>query len=85
MIFEDASVNLNAEEPPTGDVVIRRSERLANKFGAECNFSAVSFISRDPTTVQEALNCEQAAEWRAAMDSEINSLAANYTWTLTVP
>jgi hypothetical protein len=36
----------------------------------------------EPTSVEEALQSPQAAHWRQAMDEEMESLAANETWTL---
>lgn len=37
----------------------------------------------EPTTVEEALNCDQRDEWKAAMTSEYESLLKNNTWELT--
>ncbi|GBP53881.1 hypothetical protein EVAR_96788_1 [Eumeta japonica] len=35
-----------------------------------------------PENFQEAMNCDDANEWKAAMDREMNSLVENKTWTL---
>lgn len=40
---------------------------------------------KEPLTYEEAMQSEQAAEWRAAMDDELRSLAANNTWTMAAP
>lgn len=37
----------------------------------------------EPTTYEEALQCEYAAEWLHAMAEEMASLHSNNTWTLT--
>ena len=37
-----------------------------------------------PTTLQEAMSSEHAAEWKVATDSEYNSLIENKTWKLVV-
>ena len=38
----------------------------------------------EPTTLQEAMSSEHAAEWKVATDSEYNSLIENKTWKLVV-
>ena len=38
----------------------------------------------EPTTLQEAMSSEHAAEWKVAKDSEYNSLIVNKTWKLVV-
>jgi hypothetical protein len=39
-----------------------------------------------PTTYEEAINSDEAAQWKAAMDTEIASLTGNNTWELaTLP
>ena len=38
----------------------------------------------EPTTLQEAMSSEHAAEWKIATDSEYNSLIENKTWKLVV-
>lgn len=37
----------------------------------------------EPRTVEEALSCNDADQWKAAMDSEFQSLIQNNTWTLS--
>ena len=39
-------------------------------------------VTHEPTTYKEAIECEDAATWRQAMDEEMASLLANKTWTL---
>jgi len=43
--------------------------------------SAINAVP-DPITVRQAMASPQAAEWRQAMDEEVESLLANQTWTL---
>ena len=38
----------------------------------------------EPTTLQEAMSSEHAAEWKVATDSEYNSLIENKTWKMVV-
>ena len=40
-------------------------------------------LAQDPTTLGEALKCEDANKWEAAMEDEYHSLLANGTWELT--
>ena len=41
-------------------------------------------LAQDPTTLGEALKCEDASKWEAAMEDEYHSLLANGTWELTI-
>lgn len=63
----------------------RRSERLANKEirSRECPGCCVARHSlKDPETLQEALAAPDKEEWKAAMQSELDSLKASETWEL---
>ena len=40
-------------------------------------------LAQDPTTLGDALKCEDASKWEAAMEDECHSLLANDTWELT--
>jgi hypothetical protein len=40
-------------------------------------------LVHDPTTLGEALKCDDANKWEAAMEDEYHSLLANGTWELT--
>jgi transposase InsO family protein len=44
--------------------------------------SALMAASSEPATLKEALDSDQAEEWRRAMDEEMASLSSNNTWTL---
>ena len=37
----------------------------------------------EPESYEEAINCKEHKFWRKAMDSEMNSLKENNTWTLS--
>ncbi|KAI3655174.1 hypothetical protein MP638_000291, partial [Amoeboaphelidium occidentale] len=39
--------------------------------------------SSTPMTIQEALNSPNKEQWQNAIDSEMNSLISNGTWTIT--
>lgn len=41
-----------------------------------------SVCMREPINYNEAINCEQADNWKLAMCEEINSLHINNTWKL---
>jgi hypothetical protein len=40
-------------------------------------------LAHDPTTLCEALKCDDASKWEATMEDEYHSLLANGTWELT--
>ena len=40
-------------------------------------------VTKEPSTLEEALASPKAAEWKAAMDSKIHALHKNKTWELT--
>ena len=42
---------------------------------------AAAVFVEEPQTYEQAVNSEQADEWRQAMDEKINSLHTNQTWT----
>ena len=47
------------------------------------SFSAVCSGFTEPESYQDAVNCDQTADWKIAMSEEYNSLIENNTWTLT--
>lgn len=49
-------------------------------FADQCAFLAEH--CHEPTTYNEAVNCEQNSEWITAMDDEMQSLKKNNTWRL---
>jgi hypothetical protein len=66
---------------PASPVVPRRSERLSQPLE---RFSPGLFFTDagEPTTYREAVQGTDAASWRLAMESEMNSIRANGTWDL---
>ena len=54
---------------------------MINRFAAAFVANLESEI-KTPTTVQEALNSPQAAEWKAAMAAEMASLQENQVYRL---
>ena len=42
-------------------------------------------LVQNPTTLGEALKCEDASKWEAAMEDEYHSLVANGIWKLNPP
>ena len=44
-----------------------------------------SAVTSEPTTVNEALNCNDKELWKEAMDVEMKSLHANHVWDLVPP
>ncbi|XP_037929235.1 uncharacterized mitochondrial protein AtMg00820-like, partial [Teleopsis dalmanni] len=61
---------------------IRRSKRIASK-NSPYNFCALDYISNDPCSFEEAMSSNNSDKWKAAMQSEIDSLLRNKTWKLT--
>jgi hypothetical protein len=49
------------------------------KFSDHANVA----LGHEPTTLGEALKCDDASKWEAAMEDEYHSLLANGTWELT--
>ena len=46
--------------------------------------TAYSAVIQEPSTMEEALSCEDSELWLQAMDEEMASLLANNTWMLEV-
>jgi hypothetical protein len=66
---------------PASPVVPRRSERLSQPPE---RFSPGLFLTDagEPTKYRETIQATDAASWRLAMESEMNSIHANGTWDL---
>ncbi|GBP01150.1 hypothetical protein EVAR_88899_1 [Eumeta japonica] len=60
---------------------VKPPTRFADEFGYYC-ISVNYCDAMSPENFQEAMNCDDANEWKAAMDREMNSLVENKTWTL---
>lgn len=68
---------INMEELQQTTRTLRSAKPITPPF--QLNHFAL-FI--EPTTVKEAIKCENAAEWRKAMDEEIESHKSNKTWSI---
>lgn len=65
----------------------RRSSRIPRpidfgRYGYVSYAAMIDETNVDPNTVEEALSCADEPNWKAAMDSELQSLDENNTWTL---
>lgn len=73
--------NLNSNN----DIVQRRSKRIPKPRNFDVAVTHMCGLDNgdfDPITVQEALKCPNRANWKLAMDSEMNSLIESNTWFL---
>ena len=52
---------------------------------AEMTHIAFRATIKEPETIQEALSSEYSVQWKAAADSEYQSLIENKTWRLVKP
>lgn len=78
--FDENSIN-DDKEQGRGKRPIRRPIRFDEEFGYYCicaNFCDATI----PGTFQEALQCDEANQWKDAMDCEMSSLVKNNTWNL---
>lgn len=82
IIIPEVVADDSSEEPellPSNQPRTQRERRAPNRLGEwvySCN------IVPDPTGVEEALASDDAAEWKKAMDNEMNSLKTNNVWKL---
>lgn len=90
LTFDDKSEEYeNIQTEIEGKDKIRRSTRLSQKTPVNYNESSeddetLLLISRnEPNSFRQAIKCEDAAEWRCAIQSEINSLVENKTWEIS--
>lgn len=82
----DSSDEQNDREGVNCDVDIRRSDRLAYKTQLRYNLcTQTNFDSKmgAPESLDEAILSSEADKWKAAMISEMESLAENHTCCLT--
>ncbi|XP_059226069.1 potassium voltage-gated channel subfamily H member 8 isoform X2 [Stomoxys calcitrans] len=75
--------SLELSEAVTENIQIGRSERIANRPKRSFVFSALEFVSNDPTNLSEAIFSPYSEEWKQAMKEEYDTLIANKTWILT--
>lgn len=79
----DDSVKDPDYEPNFSDIheasMCMRRQQLNNyvSYSATANT-----IGSEPETVRDAVSCQNANEWKSAMEEEINSLDENNTWAL---
>lgn len=57
---------------------VRRSERIRAK---QANSAEIPDMIYEPKTYKQAISCPDKDKWIAAMDSELDSIARNNTWT----
>jgi len=76
----ESEENPDGEEDPASGP--RHSERPRKKPDWFGNWAAC-LASEEPTTLKEAVTAPEAAEWRRAMEKELDSLKSNEVWTLT--
>ena len=62
----------------------KRKTKLPNKFKDFVMYAANNTDEEDPSSVQEAFNSKYQAEWKKAMDNEVQSLSNINTWGVTV-
>ena len=55
------------------------------KLGTRTAQALLSFVTDDPGSYREAMNSDDAAKWKNAMDEEFTALQSMNTWTLCRP
>jgi len=57
--------------------------KASGLFASQTEFALLAGQEEyEPPTLTDALNCNELAEWRAAWECELNSLAKNNTWVI---
>ena len=75
---EPVNEEMVPEEPVRGPVLRDRTQiKPPSRYK---DFAMIAY--NEPSTFNDAIHCENANEWRNAMDSEMQSLAENETWEL---
>lgn len=85
--YEDAddSTFVPDGDVAAGEIELRRSSRLPVQRDFNDYVTYPAFVSqgvKEPTTVDEALRCDQGQHWRSAMKNEMDSLVRNETYEL---
>ena len=75
--YDRMTVPVSSEEQPTDS-----AGNSGNISGSSSGDTALVAFIKEPASYQEAMSSDNAAQWSAACDEEISSLAANGTWTL---
>ena len=64
----------------------RRPQRMWKPSGLFASHTQFALLAGqeeyEPQTLTDALNCNERAEWRAAWESQLTSLAKNNTWVI---
>lgn len=76
-VVADSTFSETFASDDNDDHELRRSSRIYSQ-----SLSAIAELN-DPQSVEEAMKRADSEEWRRAMSSEMNSLIANNTWSLT--
>lgn len=83
---DETAVQHLSSAPDQGAQALRRSERLANKRRPQGDCLGCCIAKQtnqtDPETLHEALSAPDKEEWKAAIQSELDSLEASKTWEL---
>ncbi|KAI8422801.1 hypothetical protein MSG28_006546 [Choristoneura fumiferana] len=79
--YNNVSKEIVNNEKRTSKRQIKAPHRFDEEFGYYC-ITANYCDAMIPDTFQEATTCDEADEWKEAMDREMNSLVKNDTWTL---
>ena len=79
--------DMSATSSDNSEIIEDRPKRvhIPNKriFNDDYVVGQAQLHTSDPTTVEEALNSPNAADWKRAMEEEIQAHAENSTWTLS--
>jgi len=81
---DDGTVKVRRAENPGTSQTPKYSLRKNRKTdGYNLNAEYLLAIDDEPTTYSEAVESDEAKEWKTAMNEEYNSLMKNQTWVLT--
>ena len=73
---DDDTINHHADEEPQQE---RRERCPLDRYGEWVYIAQ----EEDPVSVKEALSSQDAAKWRKAMETELQSLHKNQVWELS--
>ncbi|KAL1436923.1 hypothetical protein MTO96_049220 [Rhipicephalus appendiculatus] len=83
---DEVALQQPSSAPNQGTQALRRSERLVNKRRPQVDCLSCCIAKRtnqtDPETLHEALSAPDKEKWKAALQSELDSLQASKTWEL---
>ena len=85
-ISEDDSTNAvetTQNEPTAAETELKKSSRQRKAPGYYGEWvNVVDSMLSEPSTVKDALSCEESEKWQSAMSNEIDSLQKNDVWDL---